>query len=232
MFSGMGGCAMVGQGIINMKSGGRQRLSGISAALFLLIFILYASPLIEVIPIAVLVGVMFMVVIGTFEWGSLRLLGKIPLADWFIIVAVTAITVISDNLALAVIVGVILSALVFAWEHASHISATTRIDRMGNKVYELDGPLFFASTQNFQDIFTPKEDTDDVVVDFKNSRVADHSAIEAIDKLALRYDRAEKRLHLKHVSEECRSLLKKAGPLVEVNVVEDPTYHVADDKLG
>ncbi len=232
MFSGMGGCAMVGQSIINIKSGGRQRLSGIAAALFLLIFILYASSLIEAIPIAVLVGVMFMVVIGTFEWGSLRLLGKIPLADWVIIVAVTAITVISDNLALAVIVGVILSALVFAWEHAKHIGATTRIDRMGNKVYEINGPLFFGSVQNFQEIFNPKEDTDDVVVDFKNSRIADHSAIEAIDKLAVRYARAEKRLHLKHVSEECRSLLKKAGPLVEVNVVEDPTYHVADDKLG
>jgi len=232
MFSGMGGCAMVGQSIINIKSGGRQRLSGISAALFLLIFILYASSLIETIPIAVLVGVMFMVVIGTFEWGSLRLLGKIPLADWFIIVAVTAITVISDNLAIAVIIGVILSALVFAWEHARHIGATIRTDRMGNKVYEINGPLFFASTQNFQELFTPKEDTDDVVVDFKNSRISDHSAIEAIEKLAVRYDRAEKRLHLKHVSEECRLLLKKAGPLVEVNVVEDPTYHVADDKLG
>ena len=232
MFSGMGGCAMVGQSIINIKSGGRQRLSGISAALFLLIFILYASSLIETIPIAVLVGVMFMVVIGTFEWGSLRLLGKIPLADWFIIVAVTAITVISDNLAIAVIIGVILSALVFAWEHAKSINASTRFDRMGNKVYEINGPLFFASTQNFQDIFTPKEDTDDVVVDFKNSRIADHSAIEAIEKLAVRYDRADKRLHLKHVSKECRLLLKKAGPLVEVNVVEDPTYHVADDKLG
>ena len=232
MFSGMGGCAMVGQSIINIKSGGRQRLSGISAALFLLTFILYASSLIETIPIAVLVGVMFMVVIGTFEWGSLRLLGKIPLADWFIIVAVTAITVISDNLAIAVIIGVILSALVFAWEHAKSINASTRFDRMGNKVYEINGPLFFASTQNFQDIFTPKEDTDDVVVDFKNSRIADHSAIEAIEKLAVRYDRADKRLHLKHVSEECRLLLKKAGPLVEVNVVEDPTYHVADDKLG
>jgi SulP family sulfate permease len=232
MFSGMGGCAMVGQSIINIKSGGRGRLSGVSAALFLLIFILYASPLIEVIPIAVLVGVMFMVVIGTFEWGSLRMFGKIPLADWFIIVAVTAITVISDNLALAVIIGVILSALVFAWEHASHISANIRIDRMGNKVYELDGPLFFASTQNFQELFTPKDDTDDVVVDFKNSRVADHSAIEAIDKLAIRYHRAGKRLHLKHVSEECRLLLRKAGPLVEVNVVEDPTYHVADNNLG
>lgn len=232
MFSGMGGCAMVGQSIINIKSGGRQRLSGISAALFLLIFILYAAPLIEVIPIAVLVGVMFMVVIGTFEWGSLRLFGKIPLADWFIIVAVTAITVLSDNLAIAVIIGVILSALVFAWEHACHISATTRIDRMGNKVYEINGPLFFASTQNFQEIFNPKEDTDDVIVDFKNSRISDHSAIQAIDKLAERYDRAEKRLHLKHVSQECHLLLKKAGPLVEVNVVEDPTYHVADDKLG
>jgi len=232
MFSGMGGCAMVGQSIINIKSGGRQRLSGISAALFLLTFILYASSLIETIPIAVLVGVMFMVVIGTFEWGSLRLLGKIPLADWFIIVAVTAITVISDNLAIAVIIGVILSALVFAWEHAKSINASTRFDRMGNKVYEINGPLFFASTQNFQDIFTPKEDTDDVVVDFKNSRIADHSAIEAIEKLAVRYDRADKRLHLKHVSKECRLLLKKAGPLVEVNVVEDPTYHVADDKLG
>ncbi len=231
-FSGMGGCAMVGQSIINIKSGGRQRLSGISAALFLLIFILYASPLIEVIPIGVLIGVMFMVVIGTFEWGSLRLLGKIPLTDWFIIVAVTLITVFTDNLALAVITGVILSALVFAWEHARLINATISYDKMGNKVYKLNGPLFFASTQNFQDIFTPKEDTDDVIVDFENSRVADHSAIEAIDKLAERYNRAEKRLHIKHLTEECRSLLKKAGPLVEVNVVTDPHYHVADDKLG
>lgn len=232
LFSGMGGCAMVGQSIINIKSGGRQRLSGISAALFLLVFIMFASKLIDIIPIAVLVGVMFMVVIGTFEWGSLRMLGKIPLADWVIIVAVTLITVFTDNLALAVVTGVILSALVFAWEHARHINATIRYDRMGNKVYELNGPLFFASTQNFQDIFTPKEDTDDVVVDFKNSRVADHSAIEAIDKLAERYERADKRLHLKHLTEECRLLLKKAGRLVEVNVVEDPHYHVADDKLG
>ena len=232
MFSGMGGCAMVGQSIINIKSGGRQRLSGISAAIFLLIFILYASSLIEAIPIAVLVGVMFMVVIGTFEWGSLRLLGKIPISDWLIIVAVTLITVISDNLALAVIVGVILSALIFAWENARHINASIRIDRMGNKVYEINGPLFFASVQNFQEIFNPKEDTDDVIVDFKNSRIADHSAIEAIDKLAERYDRAHKRLHLKHLSRECGLLLKKAGPLVVVNVVEDPNYHVADDTLG
>lgn len=232
MFSGMGGCAMVGQSIINIKSGGRGRVSGISAALFLLIFILYASSLIEVIPIAVLVGVMMMVVIGTFEWGSLRLFGKVPMADLLIVIAVTLITVITDNLALAVISGVILSALVFAWEHARHINATVSYNKMGDKVYEINGPLFFASTQNFQEIFNPKEDTDDVVVDFKNSRVADHSAIEAIDKLAERYDRAHKRLHLKHLTQECRLLLKNAGPLVEVNVVEDPHYHVADDKLG
>ena len=232
MFSGMGGCAMVGQSIINIKSGGRGRLSGISASIFLLIFILYASSLIEVIPIAVLVGVMFMVVIGTFEWGSLRMLGKIPISDWLIIVAVTVITVLSDNLALAVIVGVILSALVFAWENAKHIKAHTSLDAMNNKVYEIDGPLFFASISNFQEIFTPQDDTDDVVVDFKNSRIADHSAIEAIDKLADRYDRAGKRLHLKHLSNECRFLLKKAGPLVEVNVVEDPDYHVAADNVA
>ena len=232
MFSGMGGCAMVGQSIINIKSGGRGRLSGISASIFLLIFILYASSLIEVIPIAVLVGVMFMVVIGTFEWGSLRMLGKIPISDWLIIVAVTVITVLSDNLALAVIVGVILSALVFAWENAKHIKANTSVDSDNNKVYEIDGPLFFASISNFQELFTPRDDTQDVVVDFKNSRIADHSAIEAIDKLADRYDRAGKRLHLKHLSNECRLLLKKAGPLVEVNVVEDPDYHVAADNVA
>jgi len=211
MFSGMGGCAMVGQSIINIKSGGRGRLSGISASLFLLVFILYASSLIEVIPIAVLVGVMFMVVIGTFEWGSLRLLGKIPLYDWFIIVAVTVITVVSDNLAIAVIVGVILSALVFAWENAKHIDAHVSVDEDGNNVYEIDGPLFFASIKNFQDIFVPREDTNDVIVDFKNSRIADHSAIEAIDKLAERYDRAGKRLHLKHLSPPLLFLKKSRG---------------------
>ena len=231
VFGGMGGCAMVGQSIINIRSGGRGRLSGIVAALFLLLFIMQASELIEQIPIAVLVGVMFMVVIGTFEWGSLRLFGKVPVADILIGVAVTAITVASDNLALAVIVGVILSALVFAWEHAKEINVTTRTNRMGDKVYELHGPLFFASVQNFQDLFTPKDDGDDVVVDFKDSRVTDHSALEAIDKLAERYERAGKRLHIIHLSPECRGLLKKAGSLVEVNVVEDPKYHVAVDKV-
>ncbi len=229
LFGGMGGCAMVGQSIINIKSGGRGRLSGISAALFLLSFILVGSSLIEQIPIAVLVGVMFMVVVGTFEWGSFRLIGKIPPADTLIGISVAAITVFFD-LAIAVIVGVILSALVFAWQHAKQINATTRTNRMGGKVYELNGPLFFASVHHFQEIFDLKNDPDDVVVDFKNSRVADHSAIEAIDRLAERYLREGKRLHLKHLSPECRQLLRTAGDLVEVNVVEDPTYHVAVDK--
>ena len=229
LFGGMGGCAMVGQSIINIKSGGRGRLSGITAALFLLSFILVGSSLIEQIPIAVLVGVMFMVVIGTFEWCSFRLIGKIPPADTFIGISVAVITVIF-NLAIAVIAGVVLSALVFAWQHAKQIYATTRTNRMGGKVYELNGPLFFASTQNFQEIFDPKNDPDDVVVDFKNSRVADHSAIEAIDKLAERYQKEDKRLHLKHLAPECRQLLKTAGDLVEVNVVEDPQYHLAVDK--
>jgi SulP family sulfate permease len=229
LFGGMGGCAMVGQSIINIKSGGRGRLAGIVAALFLLSFILVGSPLIERIPIAVLIGVMFMVVIGTFEWGSFHLIGKIPLPDTLIGISVAVITVFAD-LAMAVITGVILSALVFAWQHAREINAQISTNKMGGKVYKLNGPLFFASVQNFQEIFDPKNDPDDVVVDFNNSRVADHSAIEAIDKLAVRYEKVHKRLHLKHVSKECRQLLKTAGPLVEVNVVEDPQYHVAVDK--
>ncbi|MCK5727543.1 MAG: SulP family inorganic anion transporter [Thiotrichaceae bacterium] len=228
-FGGMGGCAMVGQSIINIKSGGRGRLSGISAALFLLSFILVGSSLIEQIPVAVLVGVMFMVVIGTFEWSSFRLIGKIPPADTVVGISVALITVFFD-LAVAVIAGVIISALIFAWQHAKQIFATTRTNRMGGKVYELNGPLFFASVQNFQEIFDPKNDPDDVVVDFRNSRVADHSAIQAIDKLAERYLKEHKRLHIKHLSPECQQLLKTAGDLVEVNVVEDPTYHVAADR--
>jgi SulP family sulfate permease len=225
-FGGMGGCAMVGQSIINIKSGGRGRLSGITAAMVLLFIILAGAPLIEQIPVAVLIGVMFMVVIGTFEWSSLRLLGRVPATDIAITAIVTITTVLTD-LAMAVVLGVILSALVFAWNHAKHIYADTRLDRFGNKVYELNGPLFFASTHHFQEIFDPNNDTDDVTVDFRNSRVADHSALEAIDSLAVRYERAGKRLHLRHLSPECRLLLKKAGSLVEVNVIEDPTYHVA-----
>ncbi|EIJ36904.1 SulP family inorganic anion transporter [Thiothrix nivea] len=229
-FGGMGGCAMVGQSMINIKSGGRGRLSGISAALFLLAFILVAAPLIEQIPIAVLVGVMFMVVIGTFEWGSLRLFGKVPPADILIVIVVMVVTVLTD-LAIAVVSGVILAALVFAWEHARHIYAQQTTTDDGWKIYDLNGPLFFASAQNFQDIFTPNEDPNDVIVDFRHSRVADHSALAAIDKLAERYEKVGKTLHLRHLTPECRLLLKKAGKLVEVDVFEDPKYHVAVDKL-
>ncbi len=225
-FGGMGGCAMVGQSIININSGGRGRLSGITAAVVLLLIILAGSSLIEQIPVAVLVGVMFMVVIGTFKWCSLRLIGKVPATDILITATVTLTTVFTD-LAVAVILGVILSALVFAWNHAKHIYAETKTDKMGNTVYELNGPLFFASTHHFQELFNPEDDTDDVIVDFKNSRVADHSALDAIDTLADRYERANKRLHLRHLSPECRLLLKKAGSLVEVSVIEDPTYSVA-----
>ncbi|MET0024255.1 MAG: SulP family inorganic anion transporter [Sedimenticola sp.] len=230
-FGGMGGCAMIGQSMINVNSGGRGRLSGISAALFLLIFILFASDLIEMIPLAALTGVMFMVVIGTFEWSSLRIMGKIPRTDAFVIVLVSAVTVATD-LAIAVVVGIIVSALVFAWEHAKHINVVTYEGRLGSKVYELHGPLFFASVKNFQELFDPKNDPDDVVVEFQHSRVMDHSAIEAIDTLAERYMKADKRLHLRHLSAECHQLLRKAGDLVEVNVIEDPRYRVADDALG
>ena len=231
LFGGMGGCAMIGQSMINVNSGGRGRLSGISAALFLLLFILFASALIEMIPLAALTGVMFMVVIGTFEWSSFRIIHKIPRSDAFILVLVSAVTVATD-LAIAVVVGVIVSALVFAWQHAKHIKVSSYINEMEGKVYELEGPLFFASVKNFQDLFDPKNDPDDVVIEFQNSRVYDHSAIEAIDSLAERYLNVEKRLHLRHLSTECVKLLKKAGDLVEVNMIEDPRYHVADDQLG
>ena len=230
-FGGMGGCAMIGQSMINVNSGGRKRLSGVSAALFLLMFILFASPLIERIPMAALVGVMFVVVIATFEWSSLRIMGKIPATDAFILVLVSAVTVFTD-LAIAVVVGVIVSALVFAWEHAKHININTYDDKQGSRVHELNGPLFFGSVKNFLELFNPEEEPDDVIIEFQNSRVADHSAIEAIDTLAERYIRAGKTLHLRHLSEECRQLLKKAGSLVEVNVMEDPRYHVADDQMA
>ncbi len=231
LFGGMGGCAMIGQSIINVNSGGHKRLSGIAAALFLLAFILFASDLIERIPMAVLVGVMFIVVIGTFEWSSIRIFNKIPRHDAFVLVLVSAVTVASD-LAIAVVVGVIVSALVFAWEHAKHINVNSYIDDNGSKIYELNGPLFFGSVKNFRDLFTPENDPDDVIIEFQNSRVTDHSAIEAIDSLAEQYIKAGKKLHLRHLTEECRQLLDKAGNLVEVNRTEDPVYHVADDKLA
>ena len=231
LFGGMGGCAMIGQSMINVNSGGRQRLSGVAAALFLLIFILFASPLIERIPMAALVGVMLVVVLATFEWSSLRIMGKIPATDAFTLILVSAVTVVTD-LAIAVVVGVIVSALVFAWDHAKHINIKTYEDQRGSRVHELNGPLFFGSVKNFLELFNPEEDADDVIIEFQNSRVADHSAIEAIDTLAERYIRAGKTLHLRHLSAECRQLLKKAGDLVEVNVMEDPRYHVADDQMA
>ncbi|VAW57594.1 Sulfate permease [hydrothermal vent metagenome] len=230
-FGGMGGCAMIGQSMINVSSGGLQRLSGVSAALFLLAFILFASGLIEQIPMAALVGVMFIVVIGTFEWSSVRIFNKIPRHDAFVLVLVSAVTVISD-LAVAVVVGVIVSALVFAWEHAKHINVNSYIDDKGSKIYELNGPLFFGSVKNFRELFSPENDPQDVIIEFKNSRVSDHSAIEAIDNLAERYIKAGKKLHLRHLTEDCKQLLNKAGDLVEVNFLEDPVYHVADDKLA
>ncbi len=230
-FGGMGGCAMIGQSMININSGGKGRLSGISAALFLLAFILVGSSLIEMIPVAALVGVMFIVVLGTFEWASFRLLGKIPLADTFVGILVAVVTVLSD-LAVAVIVGVIVSALVFAWEHAKQMQAKAFVNEDGVKIYELQGPLFFGSVHAFNNIFDPHNDPDHVIVDFYDSRVADHSGIEAIDNLAERYQRLGKKLQLKSLSEECRILLKKAGDLVEVNLLADPKYHVADDRLA
>lgn len=230
-FGGMGGCAMIGQSMINVNSGGRGRASGITAALALLGFILFASSLIEQIPLAALVGVMFIVVIGTFEWSSFRILNKVPKGDAFVIILVSGVTVYSD-LAVAVVVGVIVSALIFAWEHAKHINVIRSTNENGSTVYEVNGPIFFGSIANFLEQFSPEKDADDVIVEFKNARVADHSAIEAIDTLAERYISRNKTMHLKHLNKECKQLLDKADKLVELNVIEDPNYHIATDKLA
>jgi SulP family sulfate permease len=230
-FGGMGGCAMIGQSMINVNNGALKRLSGIATALFLISFILFASKWIEMIPLAALIGVMFVVAEKTFEWGSLRLFGKVPKQDIFVGLLVGGITVIA-NLAVAVILGVIVSALVFAWEHAKQINVNTYIDDKGRKVYELRGSLFFASIAAFQNLFIPSNDSHDVVIDFKNAKVVDHSALAAIDELALRYQTAGKKLHLKHLSSDCLELLDNAKGMIEVNVMEDPKYHIADNKLG
>ncbi|WP_190289819.1 SulP family inorganic anion transporter [Roseibium aggregatum] len=227
-FGGMGGCAMIGQSMINVKSGARTRIAGTAAALFLLSFILFASPLIEQIPVASLVGVMFMVVIGTFAWTSLKIMHRIPMTDALVIVLVTVVTVLTD-LATAVVVGVIISALAYAWNAASRISARIGVSKEGWKVYRLSGPLFFGSTTRFQDIFDINNDPDDVVIDFIDSRVVDHSGLEVIDALASKYEAAGKRLHLRHLSPDCQKLLEKAGSLVEVSILEDPDYEVAVD---
>jgi sulfate permease, SulP family len=230
-FGGMGGCAMIGQSMINVNNGATKRLSGIATAVFLLSFILFGSSLIERIPLAALIGVMFVVAEKTFEWGSVQALRKIPRSDAMIVVAVTVVTVFTD-LAIAVVLGVVIAALVFAWEHAKHINVETYLDDRGWKVYELEGSLFFASTAGFQKLFTPNDDPDEVVVEFRRARVVDHSAIEAIDALATRYQLLNKRLHLRHLSTDCLDLLEKAKNLVEVTTATDSYYHIADDKLG
>lgn len=227
----MGGCAMIGQTMINVNAGARRRLSGIVAGLCLLSFILFASSLIERIPIAALVGVMFVVSEKTFEWGSLRVFGKVPRQDALVIVAVTLITVFT-NLATAVVLGIVVAALVFAWEHAKQIAVRSYIDEQGRKVYELNGTLFFASAARFQDLFTPREDPDEVMIEFLRARVMDHSALEAIDALAGRYEQLGKHLHLRHLSPDCYELLQRAKSMIEVNLGEDPRYHIADDKLS
>jgi SulP family sulfate permease len=230
-FGGMGGCAMIGQSIINIRSGGRGRLSGIAAGLFLICFILFASALIERIPLAALTGVMFMVVIGTFEWSSIRILKKIPKSDAFVILLVSIVTVVTHNLALAVILGVVVSALVFAWKSAHHVHRETEIREDGSKVYYIHGPLFFGSIQDFNNEFSPSEDPDVVVVDMMDSRVWDHSGLEAIQKLAARYRANGKTLKLQHISRNCQQLLETAGSMVDVIVLDDdPIYIVANLK--
>jgi SulP family sulfate permease len=230
-FGGMGGCAMIGQSMINVNSGATKRLSGICVSLFLLSFILFGSSLIERIPLAALIGVMFVVAQKTFAWASLEALRKIPRPDAIIVVLVTVVTVFTD-LAIAVLLGVVIAALVFAWQHAKQINVKTYLDEKGWKVYELEGSLFFASAAGFGTLFTPKEDPKEVVVEFHRAKVVDHSAIEAIDALAVRYQQLGKQLHLRHLSPDCLDLLTKAKDMVEINLQEDPHYHIADNRLG
>ena len=231
LFGGMGGCAMIGQSIINIKGGGRGRLSGIVAALALLVFILFASGLIEQVPISALVGVMFMVVIGTFAWSSFRIINKIPKTDVFVLILVSSMTVFFD-LAIAVISGVIVSALVFSWENAKRIRARKRIKEDGTKVYEIWGPLFFGSIKTFNDKIDVKNDPQSVEIDFVESRVSDHSAIEAMSNLVNKYKEEGKTIHLKHLSQDCKILLYKSSPLfkdVIIEAIDDPRYHLAEN---
>jgi SulP family sulfate permease len=230
-FSGMGGCAMIGQSLINISSGARARLSGIIAAVMLLVFIMFGSGLIEKVPMAALTGVMIMVAIGTFEWASIRMIGKMPGVDIFIGILVAAVTVLLHNLALAVLLGVIISALVFAWENAKRIRARKYTDEKGVKHYEIFGPLFFGSITAFNEKFDLPNDPAEVIIDFKESRVADMSGIEALNKLTERYRQAGKTLHLRHLSADCQQLLKNADAIIDVNIIEDPTYKVVIDKV-
>jgi SulP family sulfate permease len=230
-FKGMGGCAMLGQSMININSGGRGRLSGIVAGVTLFLFIILLWPIIKLIPLAALVGVMVMVVIETFEWATFKFIRKIPKHDALVIVVVTLVTVFT-NLAIAVITGVIIAALVFAWQTAKNIYATEKVTKDGVKEYMLHGPLFFGSVTQFKALFDFEKDPKEIIIDFMDSRVTDHSAIDAIQFVTNRYLQKKKTLHLRHLSPECKLLLGNAGDMVETNVLEDPDYHVASNKLG
>lgn len=225
-FFGMGGCPMIAQTLVNLSAGARARLSGIIAALTILCAILFGAPVIGKLPMAALTGVMIMVAIGTFEWASFRMINKMPKQDIFVGILVALVTIFLHNLALAVIIGVIISALVFAWESAKRIRAKKYIDENGVKHYEVYGPLFFASVTAFNEKFDVANDPAEVIIDFRDSRIADMSAIEAVNKLTDRYRQVGKVLHLKHLSEDCRRLLKNAEPLVDINLIEDPAYSV------
>ena len=227
LFSGMGGCAMIGQSLINISAGARARLSGIVASVMLLVFIMFGAEYIEKMPIAALTGLMIMVAIGTFEWASIRAIGRMPTRDNLVGFLVAGITVLLHNLALAVLIGVIISALVFAWENAKRIRARKYVDEDGTKHYEIYGPLFFGSVQAFAEKFDIATDPDVVIIDFRESRVNDMSGIEALNKITERYTRAGKELHLRHLSPDCLKLLKNAEKIIDVNIIEDPTYKVA-----
>jgi sulfate permease, SulP family len=228
-FSGMGGCAMIGQSLINISNGARARLSGIIASVMLLVFVMFGSSLIEKMPMAALTGLMIMVAIGTFEWITIRMTTKMPKHDIFVGIVVIVITVLLHNLALAVLIGVIISALVFAWESAKRIRARKFIDEKGVKHYEIFGPLFFGSTTAFTEKFDITNDPNEVIIDFKESKIADMSAIETVNKITERYAKLNKKVHLRHLSDDCRILLKNADTLIDVNIMEDPTYKVAVD---
>jgi SulP family sulfate permease len=230
-FSGMGGCAMIGQSLINVSSGARARLSGIVAAVMLLVFIMFGSSLIEQVPMAALTGLMIMVSIGTFEWASLKTFTKMPKSDVFLMVLVTLVTAVLHNLALAVLIGVILAALFFAYDNAKRIRARKFIDANGVKHYEMFGPLFFASISAFNEKFDVLNDPEEVIIDFAESRVVDMSAIEALNKITERYHKVGKKVHLKHLSPDCKKLIQNADSIIEVNVMEDPTYKLVVDEL-
>ncbi|MDB2314610.1 SulP family inorganic anion transporter [Flavobacteriaceae bacterium] len=231
LFSGMGGCAMIGQSLINISNGARARMSGVVAAVVLLVFVMFGAGLIEQVPMAALTGLMIMVAIGTFEWSSLRTFNKMPKSDIFVMITVTLVTVLLHNLALAVVLGVVIAALVFAWDNAKRIRARKSIDDKGIKHYEIYGPLFFGSISAFNEKFDVLNDPQEVIIDFKESRVVDMSAIEALNKITERYLKMGKKLHLRHLSQDCQLLLKNADKIIDVNVLEDPNYKVLIDEI-